>query len=404
MNSRDRLLMSIYHEEPDRVPITPRIGARFVPWLYPDHKEPYWKIAYYTYRRFKFDIYIDGLSPPGLVRIPILLDFRPSSKVPFGYEGISIEISTHDLNEDYKIVTRIIKTPKGLLRDRIKVPKPVKLKELKQSWRFMCSPSWVPCPYPFIIEHLVKTLDDVEKVEYILPDPGKVSEREIKKINDFIGNDGLISFTAGNTIDYAIYALGLKNSLLAYFRNRELLASLLKVFHEHTLAVTEALLERGAEIIFHSNFMGGVSAGWSPRIWNHLFKPLIKEHALLVKKMGGLFHYYDDGKIMDILDYIRELNIDIITIAPERYGNDLKLVKLKLGNRMCLKGGIDPDIIRFGSMDEVICNVRSAIGAMANGGGLILSSSDSLHAYTPFENIRVLINEVKKYGTYPLKQ
>jgi len=64
-------------------------------------------------------------------------------------------------------------------------------------------------------------------------------------------------------------------------------------------------------------------------------------------------------------------------------------MKLKISNKMCLKGSTDPDIIRSGSVSEVIRNVRSAIDAMANSGGLILSSSDSLHAYTSFENIRV---------------
>ncbi len=400
MNSRERLLAEIYHQEPDRVPVTPRIGARFVPWLRPSDG-PEWKRHLEVYTRFGFDVYIEGIKPPGVQGIPILPTLWPSECVPPGLANISVKVDIRELDNDYDLVTRTIETPEGVLRDRIKVPKPAKLTEMRKSWDSTCPAAWFPDIVPFTIERLVKTIDDVERVKYLLPDPDRVDESDIDETRKYLMDKGLIAYYT-NPIDEAVYAIGLKESIIAYYRNREMLERLLQVLQEHTLAATESLVEKGAEIIFHTNYMGGISAGWSPRIWNSLFKPLIKEHRDLVKKMGGLFQYYDDGNVMQILDGIREVQPDILTTAPWRFGNDLAIIKAEIGDRVCLKAGIDPDTVRFQTKEDVIDETMRSIKAAARGGGFILSSSDSLHAHTPFENMAALVDTAKTHGRYPL--
>ena len=70
---------------------------------------------------------------------------------------------------------------------------------------------------------------------------------------------------------------------------------------------------------------------------------------------------------------------------------------------MCLKAGIDPDTIRFQNAKDIIDETKKSVKAAAFGGGFILSSSDSLHAYTPFENIETLVKIAMTYGEYPLR-
>jgi uroporphyrinogen decarboxylase len=393
----------IYHEEPDRVPVSPRLGARFIPWLYPSQDVPYWRKELQACIDFKFDCYVDGMSPPGLMGIPLVIGFHPSSHVPPGIKDVSLEVQSSCLDADYIVVTRIIRTPKGVLRDRIKVPKQAKFDLMRERWRTTCSSNWMPDPYPFIVEHLVKSIEDVDKLIYLLPDVDKVDEKGIEGVRTGIGDRGLVSYSAGSPIDDMVYTIGLKEAIIAYFRNRSLLEATLKVLHEHTLALTESLLERGAEIIYLSAFMGSPSAGWSPKMWRSLFKPRIAEQRSLVRKMGGLFHFYDDGRIMDILKDLGEMHIDILTLAPDRFGNDLAKVKAEMGDHTCLKAGIDPDVVRLFDSSRVMAETRRSIENAGSGGGFILSSSDSLHAYTPFENIEALVETAKKYGKYPLR-
>jgi len=273
---------------------------------------------------------------------------------------------------------------------------------MRESWNSTCPPSWFPDAVPFTVERLVKTAQDAEKIRFILPDPDGVDEREIDQANRYLGRDGLIAYIV-NPIDQMLYAVGLREGIIAYYRQREILEILLRIFFEHSLAVTRSLLERGAEIIFHGNYMGGASAGWNPNIWNGLFKPMIKSNRDLVKAMGGIFQYYDDGNLMKLLGGLKEIQPDVLTIAPSRFGNDFKQMKLTIGDRVCLKGGIDPDTVRFETTDRIEGEIRESIGAAARGGGFILSSSDSIHAYTPLANIRSIVNFGVKYGGYPIE-
>jgi len=49
-------------------------------------------------------------------------------------------------------------------------------------------------------------------------------------------------------------------------------------------------------------------------------------------------------------------------------------------------------------------DVRRCIDAAAEGGGFILTSSNSLHADVKPENILVMVDEARRYGRYPLKR
>lgn len=395
------MLKAIHHEEPDRVPVAPRIGARLVPWLRPQDG-PHWKREYEMFKQFGFDPYIEGIPPPGPEGIPILPSFGPTSRVPPGLEGLSVEVEVHELDLEYDIMTRTIRTPEGILRDRIKIPKPRKFAKMRESWNSTCPPSWFPDAVPFTVERLVKNAHDAEKIRFMLPDPDAVDEHEIEQAKRYVGKEGLISYMV-NPIDQMLYAIGLREGIVAYYRQREILEILLRILFEHSLAMTRSLLEKGAEIIFHGNYMGGVSAGWNPKIWNELFKPMIKSNRDLVKAMGGIFQYYDDGNLMKLLEGLKEIQPDVLTVAPSRFGNDFQLMKSTIGDRVCLKGGIDPDTVRFETIDRIDTEIRESIRAAARGGGFILSSSDSIHAYTPLVNIKRIVDSATTYGRYPIQ-
>lgn len=76
-----------------------------------------------------------------------------------------------------------------------------------------------------------------------------------------------------------------------------------------------------------------------------------------------------------------------------------------------LKGGMGTGfaswatwIVNTSSHMGVRRDVRRCIDAAAEGGGFILTSSNSLHANVRVENIYAMVDEARKYGRYPISR
>jgi len=242
----------------------------------------------------------------------------------------------------------------------------------------------------------------VEKIRYLLPDPTQANMNHYAGFVRNVGERGLVEVRPTIGADhYLVDSLGQANAMLAYYENREMLIELLHLFHRYNQTVMEVCLETGAEVIFDSWYNCSMSAGWSPQIYQEIFLPLIKENVELTHSYGALYHFYDDGKCMAIIEWLRDCGVDIIsTLPPPPIGDvDLAAVKQKIGDTVCLKGNIDLIYVLLKGTPELVGEkVREAICVAAPGGGFILSTSDSIRDGTPIENVRAYFEAARKYG------
>ncbi len=99
------------------------------------------------------------------------------------------------------------------------------------------------------------------------------------------------------------------------------------------------------------------------------------------------------GSIGDRIGLMVETGYDgIDTLDPPPLGNtDILNVKQEWGDRIFLKGNIDPvNLIRYSTPDAVYEKASELIRTVGKGGGYILSSACSVPPQTPPENIRAL--------------
>jgi uroporphyrinogen-III decarboxylase len=106
---------------------------------------------------------------------------------------------------------------------------------------------------------------------------------------------------------------------------------------------------------------------------------------------------------MDILELIKETGTNALeTLAPPGIGGDVDIgeVKRRVGDSLCLIGGIDQSNILEMGNDEIIRNeVKRCIEEAADGGGYIMTNAD--HFFTvPVENIFTYAEAAKRYGAY----
>jgi hypothetical protein len=132
-------------------------------------------------------------------------------------------------------------------------------------------------PSPVIHEYLIKDLEDVEKVRFILPDPRKFSSSNFKEMIEIVGDRGILEVHPGIGMGGPALStvMGMENAMVSFYENRQLFDALLQIFHDYHQQITRAMLEAGAPLIFMSWHDYGVSGGWSPKIWRPAL-PLIK--------------------------------------------------------------------------------------------------------------------------------
>ncbi|MCD6395100.1 MAG: hypothetical protein J7M40_16545, partial [Planctomycetes bacterium] len=122
------------------------------------------------------------------------------------------------------------------------------------------------------------------------------------------------------------------------------------------------------------------------------------------KEVGLPVIKHTDGNIMPILDMILDSDIDCLDPIDPVAGLDIGEFKKKYADRIALKGNVDcAHTLTFGSEKEVVEETKEVIRKAADGGGLILSSSNSIHSAVKPGNYLAMWNAIRMYGRYPIE-
>lgn len=374
MTGRERILATIRHQEPDRVPISPRIWA----WLLAEHG----RCDLATHLRELPDL--DPLHPIDDGTMNVIDEFPDAYDLP----GVKVEQRKY-AEGDFTAVERTFHTPAGPLSDRILIP--------PSGREFGVQPN------PVRTEHLVKTSEDLERLKYILV-PINQDYRHYHAARRELGDRGVLVVTVRCALDHnAGHARDMEDLMVDYYDNRPFFDANLRLFHARSLAQIKAALEAGADGIFGTWYFASLSSGWSPAIFKEVFVPLIREHVELTHRYGAIYNYYDDGRLAGSMDLIAGAGVDVLeTCTPPPTGDfDLAAAKARIGGKVTLKGYVDLlHVVKDGTPALIEATVRAAMDIAKPGGGFILGSSDSFREGTPRENIAAYFAAGRKYGVY----
>lgn len=373
MTPRQRLLTTIRHQEPDRVPISPR----YYDYLHGAVGSSEWPY----YLRFAGQMDIDPLIIINAGWNNYLLrHIGPYDDLP----GVRVELEI-TAEPARTLVRRRFHTPAGELTDLRQIPTRESL-----------------ITFDHLIEPPVKERADLEKIPFLLPDPATAFLGEISVVQQIVGERGLVECRPTQGTDqFLVDAVGVEGSLLLYYDDREMLKELIRIFNGCTQAIMRRALVAGAEMIFDAWYNCSMSVGWSPAHYAELFLPHIRANVELTHEHGAIYHYYDDGRMDRTLDLLADAGVDVIeTLSPPPMGDvDLRSAKARIGERVCLKGNVDQvNVILPGTPAEIREAVRQTMEIGAPGGGFILSTSDSIRPETPWENVVAFFDAAKEFG------
>ena len=374
MTGRERILATVRHQEPDRVPVSPRVGA----WLMAEFGDA--ELATQMAKLPDIDpMHIVGTGTPNF------LDSHPDQ---YDLPGVEVEQDKYEEGR-FTVVERTFHTPAGDLSDRTRIP--------PRGQEYGVSPN------PVRTEHVVKCREDLESLSYILP---KVNTNYdfLPDCRRQLDGRGVAAVCVRSALDHnAGCARDMQDLMVDYYNDRPFFDALLAIFHDRSLAQIKAALEGGAEFIFGSWYFNSLSAGWSPAIFSEVFEPQVRDHVELTHRYDAYYDYYDDGKLSDSMAMIADAGVDVLeTCTPPPVGDfDLARAKSEIGWKTALKGYVDLlYVLKRGTPELVEETVREAMEVAKPGGGFIIGSSDSFREGTPRANIAAYFEACRRYGVY----
>ncbi len=144
----------------------------------------------------------------------------------------------------------------------------------------------------------------------------------------------------------------------------------------------------------------------SPKMYRQVLKPIHADYiAFIRQRTPAKVFFHTDGDVFDLLDDFVEIGIDILNPIQTSAGKMANLPELKrrYGRNLVFCGAIDTQrVLPSGTPDEVRQEVRRVIDLLGPGGGYMVASVHTITDDVPPENILAMVDEAVESGRYPL--
>jgi uroporphyrinogen-III decarboxylase len=250
----------------------------------------------------------------------------------------------------------------------------------------------------FYGEGMIETRDDLSLIQ--LPDP--YDDALYAEAEAFAAGKGEYAACLVTRIGIfpTFLGMGMENFGVALYEDRPFVEEVLDLYNDWTAVVAERVCQLGFDVYVSTDDMAFKSAPFfSPRVFRELVLP---RYQRVKNKITLPWVIHSDGNMKPFLDDL--LSLGIAGMHPfEKGAMDIRAIKRDYGDRICLLGNVDLNLLGMGLPEDVDREVRELIRDVGPGGGYIVTSGNSLAAYLKPENVIALSEAVQKYGRYPLE-
>jgi uroporphyrinogen decarboxylase len=256
---------------------------------------------------------------------------------------------------------------------------------------------------PVPMEAPIKAEKDLET--YKTPDPDE--ERRFAQIEGWVkrykGERAIVTAVIDhNAVTGDI--LGFSERLMSFYTNPELVLHIHQMVLDYQLRYINNAISAGADIVWIAGDWAYNSGPmFSTEHYNKFVLPPFKAAVQGAKRRGVYVMKHSDGNCWSLLDGIVEARVDCFHPVDPMADMDIGEVKQQYGDRLCLMGNVNcASTLSFGTVEDVRQETKEVIRKAGIGGGLIVSSSNSIHSAVKPENYLEMVRSVREYGRYPL--
>lgn len=254
---------------------------------------------------------------------------------------------------------------------------------------------------PRAVKSLITQPADLEALQYLLTSPQADDvarfEQEAQAARAFVEEHGVLLVGGwGVGLDMANWLCGMENLMVLTMEQPTFVGHLLEMIHAWNVQRMKVVLSAPVDLYVRRAWYEGCDFV-TPRFYRNAVLPRLKAEVELAHEHGARFGYICSTGTLPMLDLHLEAGIDVlIGIDPiQDTRMDMRLLKEKLGQRVCLWGGVSGAVtVERGTEEEVRSAVRHAIETLGPA-GFILSPADNITVDDPrtWHNIDVFIDE-----------
>ena len=244
---------------------------------------------------------------------------------------------------------------------------------------------------------IITSLDDFEN--YIFPKKEDFDYSNFEKVRELLPEGMGVIGQYGDIFTMVWELMGFEQFSYAIFDNPELLDALFDKIGNLVLSMFEYFAESDAvDVIWYSDDIAYISGlMMSPTILLKYFFPWLKKIGDMAKSSNKPLIYHTDGILFDVMDDIIDCGVDALhPIEPQAMA--IAEVKQRYGDRLCLIGHVDVDLLARGSTEQVREQVRKNIEEAAYNGGYCVGSGNSIPDYVKYENYIAMLEAAKEFG------
>jgi len=141
----------------------------------------------------------------------------------------------------------------------------------------------------------------------------------------------------------------------------------------------------------------------SPGMFREIVKPYLAEYYAMIHNMtDARLMLHCCGSVRSIMDDLIEIGVDILhPIQVSAKDMEPEELKGQFGDRLCFCGGIDTQqVLPHGTRAEVQQEVQRRIHELAPGGGYLLAAVHAIQPDVPPENVCTMFETALAHGRY----
>jgi uroporphyrinogen decarboxylase len=354
MRHRDRVLMALHHETPDRCPMQVSFTPEFA-------------------ERLRADLQLKGEK----------LHNPHGGGNPYDLEQA--------LGED------MLLTSVGWANSYYLGPEPY-VDEWGIGWKAQPYETPFGNGYYTEINHHPLAEDDAI-LSYRPPDPDHpelYTEAE-RVLREYQEEYWIVGVTVTTIFETAWALRGLQQMLIDFLADPDLADRILELPYQYHLMAAKRLVAMGVDMIWTGDDVGAQHGMLiSPRHWRRFLKPRMAAFVAELKAINPdvKIAYHSDGNILPIIPELAEIGIDILNPIQPACMSPAE-IKRQFGDRLCFWGSIDEQhTLPFGTPASVAAEVIDRLNTIGKDGGLILGPTHHVQLDTPMGNFWAMVNTI----------
>jgi len=197
------------------------------------------------------------------------------------------------------------------------------------------------------------------------------------------------------------WMMGTENLLIAMMEEPELVEDMFDTYLSRSIALYDRLWDAGYrfdEMFWYDDMGYKGTTFFSPDMYRRMLKPYHTRAVQWAHDHGIVAQLHSCGDVRTLVPDILETGVDALNPLEVKAGMDPVALKQQYGGRLLLRGGINA--VNWSSTEAILAEINRKVPVLKENGGFIFSSDHSIPNSVSLENMKRIMEEIKRVGRY----